>query len=137
MHAATSLRKGSDIIDQLNHVEDIPHVHFMDERSGVPSRKSRRLNEAKSLIAPTRHEGNAYVLIEALACGAPLLTYETGLACEMDERCGIITDDLSVWNFMQLMDEIDSKGYAAREWAEEMCDFDTFAAEWREYLCVL
>ena len=74
------------------------------------------------------------MLIEALACGVPLITYEAGMACEMGERCGLITDDLSVWNFMRLMDEFDSHDYAPREWAEEMCDFNTFAAEWREYL---
>jgi len=139
MHAATSPCKGLDIIEQLNLVDDVPYVHFMDERSGDPVRKARRLNEAKALIAPTRHEGNAYVLIEALACGLPLITYETGLACEMDKRCGLITDDLSVWNFMRLMGEFGphefgSDGYAPREWAEEMCGFDAFAAEWREYL---
>ena len=134
MHAATSPRKGLDVVEQLNLIDDIPHIHFMDERSGKPERKAKRLNQAVALVAPTRHEGNAYVLMEALACGIPLITYETGLACEMDRRCGLITDDLSTWNFMRLMGELDSKDYAPREWAEEMCDFNVFAAEWREYL---
>jgi len=134
MHAATSDRKGLDIIGQMALLEELPHIYFMDERTGEPRKKARRLNMAKGLLAPTRHEGNAYVLIEAMACDIPLLTHETGLACEMDERCGLITDDHSIWNFIRLMGEFDSHGFAPREWAEEMCDFNAFAAEWRETL---
>jgi len=135
MHAATSARKGADLLHHIAaEVGEGFSIEAMNERSGIPKKKSMRLSQAKALIAPTRHEGNSYLLLEALASGTPLLTYQTGLACEMDERCGIITDDLSPANFGRHIRHWDEYTFAPREWAEENFCFADFERDWRDYL---
>jgi glycosyltransferase involved in cell wall biosynthesis len=133
MHGATSGRKGYDVIVRLAAMGK-HYIEPMNERSGVPENKVARLNEAKCLLAPTRHEGNSYLLLEALACGVPLITYYTGLAESMDERVGIVTDNLDPYNFARLMDSFDPSLYDPRGWAEEFASFDRFAIPWRVYL---
>ena len=137
MHGATSNRKGLDILNTIPFLDSSIRVEFMDEPSGVLDAKARRLNEAMALVAPTRHEGNSYLLLEAMACGVPLITYPTGLAAwEMDDRCGVITDDISPQSLIREMFSFDRGYYDPRGWIEENAGFDRFAKEWREYLGV-
>lgn len=136
MHGATSTRKGLDILQAINQIDESISIVPMNEFSGIPEEKANRLNDAIAFIAPTRHEGNAYMLLEALACGIPLIAYETGLACEMDERCGLFTDDISPQNFIRLIHRFrqDPDLFSPREWAEENCSYEKFAGDWRSYL---
>lgn len=134
MHIATSNRKGHDILTYMHQINETLLIEFMSEHSGDPEKKAARFNEAYFLVAPTRHEGNAYGLIEALACGVPLITYTTGLAMEMDCRCGVITDDLSPQNWLRLVRDMDYREFKPREWAGENCDYKDFEAKWRKYL---
>lgn len=132
MHAATSTRKGSDVISIL--AKEGIEIIFMNESSGILDREARRLNEASALIAPTRHEGNSYLLLEAIACGVPVLTYSTGTALEIDGRCGIVTSDLSWPNFKMIIDGTDWRKFSPRKYAEEYLSFDLFANRWKYYL---
>ena len=132
MFAGTSARKGYDIIVAMQN-QDV-EIEHMDEKSGSMEREAKRLNRARVLIAPTRHEGNSYLLLESIACGTPLLTYDVGYASQMDERCGIITDDLSAANFLRLFDRVDWSQFNPREYAEQFCSFEQFEREWRNYL---
>lgn len=133
MHGATSGRKGYDVIVRLVAMGK-HYIEPMNEHSGVPENKVARLDEAMCLLAPTRHEGNSYLLLEALACGVPLITYHTGMAEEMDKRVGIVTDNLDPYNFARLMDEFDPSLYDPRDWAEENASLERFIAPWRAYL---
>lgn len=136
MHAATGNRKGLDIFAMLDSLGIV--VEFMNETSGKLENKAKRLNEARCLIAPTRHEGNAYILIEALACGVPIITYYTGFATEFDERCGVVTDNMDPHNWKRLIDKFNSGDYDKqldpREFAEANCDLADFTINWRVYL---
>lgn len=134
MHAATSPRKGADLISLLN--KEGYEIEFMSERSGRFEREAKRLGEAIVLVAPTRHEGNSYLLIEALACNTPLLTYATGLATEMDDRCGIVTGDLHGANLIRWLDTMEGMWdrFDARGWALENCRYGNFEKSWRTYL---
>ncbi len=134
MHAVTSARKGHDILSMVMEIDSTIHIEFMDEHSGKAPLKAARLNEARALVAPSRHEGNAYALIEALACGVPIIAYKTGLVPEMDSRCGLMTDDISPQNFIRLIRQFHSDNHNPREWAEEHCDYRKFAGSWRQYL---
>ena len=134
MHAATSNRKGLDIISAIMTIEPGIQIQPMNVRSGKAEDKAARLNEAKCLIAPSRHEGNAYLLLEALACGVPLIAYETGLVPEMDARCGLFTDDIAPNNFVRMIGGFDERNHSPREWAEDNCDVKRFIKEWRAYL---
>lgn len=136
MHGATSNRKGLHVIEQIQMMEEGLEVHAMDERSGDPAKKAARINQAHCWIMPSAHEGNAYMLLEALACGVPVIAYATGLALEManDPRCGIITDDLSAQNFYRLIKNFEPMDHSPREWMEQHGSFERFARDWREYL---
>ena len=135
LHGAGHPRKGNDILSMMAQIDPSFECEQLGECPTAED-KVERFAHAKALLAPTRHEGNSYLLIEALACGVPLITYATGLACEMDIRCGLVTDDFSEHQFLRMIHDFDDHGYAARNWAEEHCDFGLFAAEWREYLGV-
>jgi len=132
MHAAGSLRKGVDLISLL--YDEVPDIRPMNERSGRLEKEAARLNEAMVILAPTRHEGNSYFLIEALACGTPALSYATGLATELDERCGIVTGDLSGDNWQNLIENTDWESFSPREWAEENGSLERFKKEWKSFL---
>lgn len=134
MHAATSNRKGLDIIRAIMAIEPSIKIIGMNVRSGKATEKAARLNQAMCLISPSRHEGNAYLLLEALACGTPLIAYETGLVPEMDARCGLFTDDIAPNNFVRMISRFDEANHSPREWAEENCSIKQFIKEWREYL---
>jgi len=134
MHGATSNRKGLHIIDRINMMEIGLEVRPMDERSGDPALKCRRINQALGWIMPSAHEGNSYLLLEVLACGVPVIVYATGLALEMDNRCGVITDDLSAQNFYRHMKLFDRGRHSPREWMEGHGSFSSFAEQWRRYL---
>ena len=60
--------------------------------------KTLDLNEAVSgswfnLINPTREENYPTVNMEALACGTPVITFNTGGSPEMlDDTCGIVVE---------------------------------------------
>jgi hypothetical protein len=132
MHGATSTRKGLDILQILDSwgIE----IEFMNERSGKLENKATRLNQARLFVAPTRHEGNAYMLLEALACGVPLLTYYTGQALDFDDRCGIVVDNMDPNNFKRIIEKTDFSSFSPREYAEENLNFERFANEWKDYL---
>ena len=136
MHAATSTRKGLDICQMVHDMDNDIEIEFMNEPTGDPSRKANRLNDAIALIAPSRHEGNSYLLIEALACGVPIIGYKTGLAIEMDERCGVFTDDMAPHAFVRMIKRFSKEDHSPREWAEENCSLVKFISDWKEYLHV-
>lgn len=138
MYAATSNRKGTDVLEYMR-VNLNVDLEPMSEFSGRMEKEARRFNEANVVIAPTRHEGNSYLLLDAIACGVPIVTYATGYAMEMDERVGYITDDISPENFRRLMNLVLEKDQeewidSVRGFAEEHCDYERFADEWREYV---
>ena len=108
----------------------------LNEYSGDPKKKAKRLCEGKALLSPSHYEANPYLVMEALACGVPIISYAVGAMVEMDERVGYVTDDLSVANFMRFMRKVNAGDveFAPREYAEEHFPFSEFKKQWREYL---
>ena len=134
MHASVSNRKGYDIVNALI-VDHNIRAELMGSCPTLES-KAKRLSEAVVLIAPTRHEGNAYVLLEAMACGVPVITYLTGLAHEFDDRCGIVTDDISPANFARLIRGFRPENHDPRAWMMEYGGPANFRTNWRNFLGV-
>lgn len=135
MHAATSNRKGLHLIPQIEQLSGM-QIEPMNEFSGMAENKAARLNAARALIAPTMHEGNSYLLLEALACNIPVLTFKTGLAWEMDHRCGLITDDVAPHSIANAMLTWDNWGHHCepREWLLNRSSIESFEKKWREFL---
>jgi len=134
MHAAVSNRKGADIINNLIYAQNIG-IELMGKCDTLEQKRDR-LNEAIALIAPTRHEGNAYVLLEAMASGVPVITYLAGLAHEFDDRCGIVTDDMAPQNFARLIRKFRRENHDPREWVLENASLECFIEDWRHFLDV-
>jgi glycosyltransferase involved in cell wall biosynthesis len=141
MHAATSARKGLDVIMAMQKHGCI--ISPMNERSGHMEREAKRFNQFRWLVSPTRHEGNAYLLLESLACGTPVITYPTGIAPELLSPPVIVSDDLTWPGFMrkvkwanEVPDAIWEEEFSkrARRWAVQNCSFERFADDWRKFL---
>jgi len=133
MHAATSARKGIDVIDMMAKGFGT-QVLAMGVKSGNMESEAKRLNQAIVLVAPSRHEGNTYLLNEAMACGTPVLTYATGFANELALKCGVVLDDLSPSAFKIALEKENWSAFDPRSWAEHFCDYETFAESWKEYI---
>lgn len=131
MHAADYSLKGLEIVAELS--KTYPLEHFGD-MTGNPDSKRGRLNQAIAFLSPSRYEGNSYMLLEAMACGVPLIAHAIGAAREMDARCGMITDDLAVENFARLMSKFDRANHNPRDWVQEFGDYKVFEQKWRTYL---
>lgn len=134
MHAATSYRKGLGEIRSLITDHNIG-IELMGPCPTLED-KANRLNEALVFVSPTHHEGNAYVLLEAMACDVPVLTYATGISNLLDERCGIVTDDLAPQNLARILRKFQPDQYHPRDWVLENATFEKFAEDWREFLGV-
>jgi glycosyltransferase involved in cell wall biosynthesis len=100
---------------------------------------------ADCVLFPSRYEACSYVVLEALACGVPLLTTEVGwmptflrAVPEYKALCVQPTHDDIVARLLQLTDlDIDRLTSKAQEWVVEHNSLECYAKRWRELLrCV-
>jgi hypothetical protein len=133
MHGVDLPLKGADVIGILIQQFKFEIDAFAD-RSGEIAKRNRRFSQADCILAPSHYEGCPYFVMEALSCGVPVIANEIGLMREMDERVGLLTDDLAPENFARLMRKFDPRDHKPREWAVENCNVDRFIEEWRSYV---
>lgn len=109
-----SMRKGVDVITQIRHLledkfkivvvgitEDAIH-EFSDDIICIPRTNNQKelaeiYSTADVFVNPTREEVLGMVNVEALACGTPVVTFDTGGSPEcIDGQSGIVvgTDDI-------------------------------------------
>lgn len=82
--------------DQID--KEIPSSILSVHRTQNQSELAEYYSAANVLINPTREENFPTVNLEALACGTPVITFDTGGSPEMlDENCGAVVpcDDIS------------------------------------------
>ncbi len=85
IHGTTTANKGFDHIEALKKLD--ADVMLLDEAAAAHSRpKYEMLAHADLVVHPSAHEGNSYFVLETLACGVPLVTYNVGLMWELWER---------------------------------------------------
>lgn len=108
------MRKGVDVITQIRHLledkfkivvvgitEDAIH-EFSDDIICIPRTNNQKelaeiYSTADVFVNPTREEVLGMVNVEALACGTPVVTFDTGGSPEcIDGQSGIVvgTDDI-------------------------------------------
>jgi glycosyltransferase involved in cell wall biosynthesis len=97
---------------------------------------------ADCVLFPSRYEACSYVVLEALACGVPLLTTEVGwmptflrAVPEYKALCVRPIHDDIVTRLRQLADlDTDQLTLRAREWVAEHNSLERYAERWRNLL---
>lgn len=115
----------------LPHV-DGDRVRFIGEIGGAL--KHATFAGARGLLMPIRwQEPFGMVMVEALACGTPVIAFAEGAAREIvvDGRTGILVDDEEAMGAaVARLADIDA--HACRAWVAEHCDVDVVTAAYEE-----
>ena len=95
-------------------------------------------SSADVLVNPTREENFPTVNIEAIACGTPVITFNTGGSKEMlDEKCGIIVEKNNINAMEEAIVKVKGKGFLLEDCVNRAKLFDEskiFNAYVDEYL---
>lgn len=144
IHGTTTGNKGFDHIDQIKKLD--ADVILLDEAPaffGVP--KYPALAQADLVVHPSAHEGNSYFVLETLASGVPIVSYDVGLmyraakenapvGCIMHRTKRSKEETLRATEFclnsVTALDEC-----KPREWVSQF-SVEKFQQEWRDYLRV-
>ncbi len=109
------------------HIDGV-HVRFAGEVGGVL--KKSLFAGARALLMPIRwHEPFGMVIIEALACGKPVLAFDEGAVRELvvDGVTGfVVADEAAMVAALSLLGQIDPR--ACRAWVGEHCGVSVVAA---------
>lgn len=87
------------------------------------------------------YEGNSYFLLEAMACGLPVVATETGLFEDQSfegSGMGVIVYpyNAKVEYFIEAIELIfkDKKRYVPRRWVLENCSLEKWEKQWKDFL---
>jgi len=86
----------------------------------IGKEKVKFLQEAKALLFPSSQEAGPITVLEAQACGTPVLTYNKGGAAEymIDGKTGFAAEDLD--QFVDVCQQVDTiNRYACRDFVKE------------------
>jgi glycosyltransferase involved in cell wall biosynthesis len=111
---------------------DGERVRFVGEVGGAPKRAL--FAGAKALLMPIRwDEPFGMVMVEALACGTPVIAFREGAACELvvDGETGFLVDDE-----LAMAEAVGRVGAIApadcRAWVAEHCDVEVVALAYEQ-----
>lgn len=111
---------------------DGDRVRFVGEVGGAE--KHALFENARGLLMPISwNEPFGMVMIEALACGTPVIAFARGAACEIvvDGETGYLVDDeQEMADAVSRLPAIAPE--ACRSWVVDHCDVDVVAAEYEE-----
>ena len=146
VHGVTTTNKGYYHIESIKDLD--ADVLLLDDAAkffGLP--KYEALAQADLVVQPSAYEGNSYFVLEALACGVPLIVYDVGLMYEASREgwsncMGTILDRKlrSTETTRRATEEALSRIKPTIAWAWEGRDFaclhsiEVFKKEWTEYL---
>ena len=83
LHAASNTKKGSAIIPAIaRQLRPDFNVFYLDAGAGQEAQAFQR---GDIFLHPSKHEGNAYALLEALATGLPIITTPVGLFASIED----------------------------------------------------
>lgn len=142
LHAATNEKKGSAIMPAIAR-ELAPdfNVFFLGAKIGEEPAAFQR---GDIFLHPSKAEGNAFSLLEALATGLPIVTTDVGLFADIpDKTVGrVLPIGATVAQWAAAVREVWGDGnvpyrdyaMAARRTAKDMGDYNVFKRDWIEFL---
>jgi glycosyltransferase involved in cell wall biosynthesis len=142
IHGTTTANKGIDHIELLK--KDLnADVIQLDEAPtffGVP--KYPALAQADLVVHPSAHEGNSYFVLEALASGVPIVSYDVGLmyrARKENAPVGVIMDrserskEYTSRETRRALTALNIVGSDPRGWVSQF-SVENFRQNWLNYL---
>lgn len=150
VHGTTTWNKGLDHIEHIKKNVDAD-VLLLDEAPaffGLP--KYPALSQADLVVHPSAHEGNSYFVLETLASGVPIVSYEVGLmyraSCEL-APVGVLrsrntrSKETTLEGVQLALGDIQSGeaekeppyGWRPREWVSQF-SVENFRQNWLDYL---
>ena len=138
LHAATNVKKGSEIMPAITReLGDAYRVEFLQAAAGEEPAAFQR---GDIFLHPSRHEGNAYALLEALGTGLPVVTTPVGLFESMEAGLvgPVLPIDATVGQWADAVRDawanVVPYGRAARATAKKLASFDRFRDDWVRFL---
>lgn len=154
VYASQSFPKGGDVVSELIVGKRAP-LEF--QRIGGPiGAEAANIREGHIFLAPSRTEGNSYAILQALACGLPVVASAVGLfadACVegspyatlQGRQVGLVlpanaigtsAEQVALWHeaIMTALSERERLGKEARAWAEENASLDLWGERWLRQL---
>ena len=142
LHAATNDKKGQLVMPAIaRQLQPDFSVAFLGAEVGQEANAFRR---GEIFLHPSKHEGNAYALLEALATGLPVVTTSVGLFESVDDKAvgRVLSGSATVSQWAAAVREVWGDGsepytrYAreARSLAESIADYQKFKRNWLEFL---
>ena len=94
------------VVGKLNG-QSIPQSIIHIERTNNQKELAKLYSQAYMFVNPTYEDNFPTVNIEALACGTPVITYDTGGSPEaIDESCGIVTKKKNAGSILECVDNL-------------------------------
>jgi glycosyltransferase involved in cell wall biosynthesis len=143
IHGTTTVNKGFDHIEAVRRVCPNDQVLSLDEAAEfLKMSKYEALANADLVVHPSAHEGNSYFVLETLACGIPLISYNVGLMYHSwrdNQKAAYVLDrnERSPEKTAAAVVEFFDKGppYKLRPRAfAEQHSIQQFHDDWKEYL---
>jgi glycosyltransferase involved in cell wall biosynthesis len=145
LHAAHSLKKGADLLPGI--AAALGGAFALEPLAAGPGEEATAYARGDVFLHPSRHEGNAYALLEAMAVGLPIVTTPVGLFESIADRDlgRILPVGAPAHEWAAAIRDVWGDGIApclqyarhARQRACELADFDRFSDEWRTFLASL
>lgn len=142
LHAATNDKKGRHLMQPI--ARALGHDFRVEYLNAKVGEEPRRFQAGDIFLHPSRHEGNAYALLEALSTGLPIVTTPVGLFEDVPDRSvgRILPIAATVHEWADAVREVWGDGstpyrsYAleARRTAHDLADYNRFASEWVHFL---
>lgn len=142
IHFVTNSNKGYDHIAAVKKRVDAD-VMLLDEAAAqFMQPKYEVLARADLVVHPSAHEGNSYAVLETLACGVPIVTYDVGLmhqARKHHAEIGYIipridrSPDETADTVIRALEDKDRKNLDPRGWVSQF-SIEKFQESWRSYV---